>query len=291
MGLFSNKKNSTGIFIPVGNEFVEFTETTSENSINGIAAHLGYNKDQFSTYFGDFDLNYDVQNVVIEIFSCKIIFVLTKPTVTKLKKHKVDYFMRNFNFQKEFDNINITNILQNGIDNKSLTIEFLSRVLNLGISDPSGIFYSKNLDLYLSFWDGILTKFTTSDRLNEWSRHFKHLNPDLIKDIETVAKKFWGNNLDQIINEINIQAESLANIPQGVKNENIDLHKTDFGTVNYFMLLVCHYNHSINMEQFLEINHGRYKIIPSSNENKTYSLDRFLYEFLPDGTLLHYSLK
>lgn len=291
MELHSFSKKSSGIFIPNGDQFSELTDYIGEGSINDISLHLGYNPDQTITYFGDFDQNFDVENIIIEIFSCKIIYVLTKCTVTKLDKSKVDYFLKDFNCTVEFDSYNIDSIFQSGIENKSLSIEFLTRVLNLNNAKPNGIFYAKSLDLYLSFKDGLLIDFRSADGLSKWSRYYKQLNPDLIFNIEKTATKFWGEEKSKINNEINIQCDALSSIPDIFNNEYIQLHETDFGTINYFMLLVCHYEREISLSQFMEINHGRYKTYTSSNSVIKFGLDRFIYEFSADGSLINFSLK
>ncbi len=293
MGLFSfSQKKSSGIFIPDGDGYKELTDSIEDNSINGISIHLGYNPDQIRIVFGDFDLNYDVQTVVIEIFSCNIVFVFTKgSSVVKLNKKKVDYFLRNFKFSEEFDSLNTAEILQTGIDNKSLNIEFLSRVLSLNDTKPTGIFYAKSLDLYLSFKDGFLTGFQTGDGLNMWAKKWEQLNPEIISNLERLARKFWGANQNKILNEINVQSEALAGIPDGFKNEFLQLHQTDYGTYNFLMLLVCHYERKISLLEFLDINHGRYQDLTESNSIKKFGLDRFTYEFSLDGSLICYNLK
>jgi len=285
------KKKSSGIFIPNGEGFSELTDYIGEGSINDISHHLGYNPNQTITYFGDFDQNFDVVDVIIEIFSCNIVFVLTKDTVIELEKNKVDYFLRDLEFSNEFGGINSTDILQSGIENKSFSIEFLSRVLNLNNANPNGIFYAISIDLYLSFKDGLLIDFISADGLSNWARHYKQLNPDFIFNIEKTATKFWGDEKSKIINEINIQCDALSNIPHFLDNEYLKLHETDFGSTNYFMLLVCHYNHEISLSQFIEINHGRYKTYTSSNSLIKFGLDRFIYEFSVDGSLINFYLK
>ncbi len=291
MELQSFTKKSSGIFIPNGDQFSELTDYIGEGSINDITIHLGYHPDQTKVYFGDFDQNFDVVDVIIEIFSCNIVFVLTKDTVTKLDKSKVDYFLRDFDYDSEFDSYDIDSIFQTGIENMSLSIEFLTRVLNINNAEPNGVFYAKSLDLYLSFKDGLLIDFRSTDGLSKWARYYKQLNPDFIFNIEKTAMKFWGVEKSKIINEINIQCDALASVPEGFKNEFIQLHETNFGSTNYFMLLVCHYEHEISLSQFIEINHGRYKTYTSSNSVIKFGLDRFIYEFSVDGSLINFSLK
>lgn len=95
-----------------------------------------------------------------------------------------------------------------------------------------------------------------------------------------------------IFDEVNIQFESLANIPEGVNNKFIDLHREKYGTINFFMLLVCHYGQKVNLEQFETLNKGRFQEIQSINKGiKIHSLGNFLYEFDENGILVNFKRK
>jgi hypothetical protein len=283
MGLFSSssKKSSTGRFVPDGSGFKELTDELKDDSINGISQHLGYHPDQVHTYWGDFDQTSDINHIAVEVFTMNIIFVLTKNTVTKLDKKKVQYFLRNFRISEVFDSIATRDIFERAIPDKSLKIDFLSRVLNIADPDPNGMFFVKSLNLNLFFIDGYLVDTQSSDGLSEWAKDFKKINPTLMANYEKVARLYWGTNLSQVIKEINIQADSLAGTPNSVSNEFLPLHETPFGTINFAMLLVCHYGKRINLNEFKEINHGRYKEVRPN----TYKVDKFVYEFFEDGTL------
>ncbi|MEI6950367.1 hypothetical protein V9K67_24510 [Paraflavisolibacter sp. H34] len=280
------KKESSGIFIPDQTGFAELKDEIKNSSINGIAEHLGYHPDQAHSYFGNFDQNADVKHVIVEIFTKNIVFVLTQTTVTQLNKRQVDHFLRDFELSEVFDSITTRDILQEGIQNKSLKIDFLSRVLSIQDPDPNGLFYIESIGLYLYFFDGFLVSIQSSDGLSHWAKHFKQLNPQFIGQYEHVAKLYWGNNLPKVINEINIQSDALADLPDGMKNHYIHLHETKFGTINFAMLHVCHYNKEISLRDFREINHGRFQ----QTGPFEYVVDRFKYEFEEDGTLLNSSL-
>ena len=286
MGIFSlfSKPKSTGIFVPDRTGFKELTEEIKDRSINGMAKHLDYNQDQFYAYFGDFDQTYPVQHVIVEIFTKNIIYVLTGPTVLSVTKNQVDFFLRDFNLTEIFDSISTRDILVEGIKNKTLRIEFLSRVLDIKNPELNGIFNADSIGLYLYFNDGFLTDFQSSDGLNEWAKQWKSINPEFISRYESLARHYLGNDTRKIINEINLQAEAYANIPDAMRNQFIHLHEGEFDTINFYMLMVCHYKHNIKLDEFQELNHGRFTELTSlKSDVKKYSLGNFTYEFAVNG--------
>jgi len=81
-------------------------------------------------------------------------------------------------------------------------------------------------------------------------------------------------------------------VPDGYLNKYIPLHKVENNTVNFYMLMVCHYNREITLDEFKQINHGWYRQVESLNANDIkYKLGNFEYEFAPDGSLLSSNLK
>lgn len=280
--LFGGNKQSSGLFIPDNSGFKELTDEIPIKSINAISEHLGYHPDQVYSYYEGQESKSDISNVIVEVFSRNIVFVLTKDTVTKLDKKRVDNYLRNFTVKNVFNSYTSESILEDGIENKSLKIGFLARVLNIEDPEQNGMIFVESLGLYLFFIDGYLVNFQSSDGLNEWAKFWKDRNTNLFSSYEKTAKLYWGNDINKVIEEINIQADSWAKIPQAMDNEYITLHKTKFGTVNFTMLLVCHYNHGLSFYDFTTINHGRYKEIGVGK----YKVDKFAYEFSEDGVLL-----
>ncbi|SDI83721.1 hypothetical protein ACRQ5D_10195 [Mucilaginibacter sp. P25] len=284
-----SQKESSGYFIPSINGFSELTNPPLNASFNDISNSLGYHIDQIQMYLGDYDPNNEIQAVGLEILSDNIVFICTKKSVVKLSEDKVRNFLKKFNIKDEFDDVSVSAILNEGIKNESLTVEFLSKVLNLKDTQPNGIFTAISLGLYLYFNNGILTHFQSADGLNECAKHFKQLNPVLIGNYETVAKKYWGQDISKITEEVNIQASALADVPDAINNTFTKLHEGELGTINFRMLMVCHYDSEISLDEFLQINHGRYKHLPSQVDIGTekYILGKFLYEFSKVGNLIN----
>jgi len=283
MGLFSSSsKKSSGIFIPQNGGFAELTNEIENTSIIGISHFLGYHEDQIHTYHTDYNENEDIMNVVFEVFTNNIIFVLTKSTCSKVSSRDVSHRIRSFKWEEEYDSYTVNDILEKGVANKSLTLEFLARVLDFDGNEPTGIFPVQAIGCYLYFNEGVLTDFQSLDGLDTWAKYFQQLNSTTITLQETHARKYWGNNPTQIIKEVNAQSDALAGVPELFKNKFAPLHKTESGTINFVMLLVCHYNRAIGLPEFLEINHGRYQFI----NDTVYRLGNFIYEFANDGNLV-----
>ncbi|MDF7815439.1 hypothetical protein [Hymenobacter sp. YC55] len=235
---------SSGIFVPDKSCFIELKNGPEGASINAISQHLRYHSDQVYTYLGDHDTNSDIRCIVYELFSKNIVFISTKDTVRTIDLNKLTHFTRNLG-DSMFDSYSVHSSLTDGIENQSLTSNFISKVLALENIEPNGIFYADKLGLYLYFTNGLLTDFQSSDGLTHWAKRWKQLNPRIIAMIEDEAKRYWKDDHKQVLNEINVQSDALAKIPQAVDNEFIPLHTNSIGVVNFHMLLVSHYKHPL----------------------------------------------
>ena len=278
------KISSSGIFTPKGNEFIELEGDFLEKSINQVSEHLGYNYEMFSTYFST--ENEDIYSVVFEQFTTNIIYVRTKKTVTKLSKNTVNKYLKDFDFDFIYSAYNVNDILKDGIENRSLSSEFLCRVLGLPEITNNGIANCEKFGLYLHFIDGLLVDFQSADGLNEWAKEWKNINPHFIEEYEKEAKRYWGNNTQKIIAEINIQADAYSDVPSALQNTYLSLHKNSFGNYNFFNLLIAHYDKQVSIDEFKSVNHGRFEVLKSSNDIKRLKVGKFIYEFSEDGNIL-----
>jgi len=282
------KKQSSGVFVPDGNGFKEVIDKIENASLNGISIHLGYHPDQLRFYFGQFNMEYEIQQVAFEFLTDNIALILTKTTVDKVDKKKLQYFLKDFKIAEEFDSVIIRDTLQSGIENKSLKKDFLTKVLDRETDESDGgVIYSEKIGMYLYFSNGYLTDFQSADGLNEWSKYLRELNENLFNSYVKVAQKYWGDNRKMIEGEINIQGQSLANTPHALKNEFVDRHRAQFDTTNFFMLLVCHYHQDLNEDTFKMINHGRFNQLDSSGDViKKYKYNDFVLSFSESGELI-----
>jgi hypothetical protein len=272
------------VFVPEGNGFKKLTSIPTTASMNSVCEHLGYHIDQFFIWLGDFDNDFDINVVALEIFSRNIIYVSTKAGVEIVDSTKLKCFLRNLTDTELYKSYTVEDSLKEGIANKSLTSIFLKKVLGDESIESDGVFFASKLNLYLYFNNGYLVDFQSSDGLGKWAKHWKEISSEFIANYEAEAKKYWGNNQKQLLSEVNTQSDALAGVPQAVSNEFTPLHTDKNGLVNFRMLLACHYDQPISLEDFLVLNHGRYEELAAQSK---YRLGRFDYLFSNDGTLIH----
>lgn len=286
LSIQNTKTKSSGIFVPSKNGFRELTDDLSNTPIVGIAKHLGYHEDQIHTLYNYNEGKSIIDTVVVEVFSTNIIFVLTKSSVLHLSENEVNDFMKDFDYNFEYENIRIKEILLSGIKNKSFKIGFLCRIFGIDSNLWDDSMYFGKIGVHAFFVNGHLVAFKFEDEeLGEWARYVKKANPDAFTDYTKVAKLYWKEDYDKITFEINTQFEAWANTPDATKNQYVTLHTTKFNTINFVMLLVCHYQKHIDIEEFKTINHGRYKKISESEGLTTYECGNFIYDFDGEGFL------
>ncbi|TGE06100.1 hypothetical protein [Hymenobacter fodinae] len=281
-------RESSGMFVPDGAQFKELTDAPPNASINDLGKHMGYHPDQIHYYFGDNDPDSEIRGIIFELFSRNIIMVGTKKTVTTINKNSLTHFTRHLTERDLINSYSVSSSLNDGIKNKSLSSSFLARVLGMKGVERDGVFYSERLGLYLYFVDGVLTDFQASDGLGKWAKHFKQINSDIIDAFEAEARRYWGSDNKQVMAEINRQADALADIPDAMQNEYLPLHENTDGSYNFHMMLVCHYEQPIMLDEFLVINHGRYERVTERElgDTNAYKVGRFVYIFSAEGDLL-----
>jgi len=289
---FGIKSYASGfkIFVPKEDGYVPVEIKVEKKSINNICKFLGYNSEEFYTY-NDFDLkNSKVFIVIFKSFSDKIICVLTEDTVESIEQKDVDNYLVNFNLKDDFDSYDVESTLEDGVKNKSLSKEFLSEVFNNPISDNDS-FVAVEIGYELHFKNGVLTSYNPSDGLNKWAKSWKNEMPERYRKYYNEASRYQTNETD-ILKELNAQADAFANTPDGVMNEYIKFHTNNSGIVNYKMLLVAHYNQTMNIDEFKLINKGRYELSNEFNDQDnykrtTYRVNKGLYTFDEKGKLIN----
>jgi len=284
---FFRKKQSSGVFVPKSNSFEEVNIGNIHGSINEITKFLNYHTDQVYTYLSHHTNRSIIQAVIFEVFTKNIVFVLVKNKSKKPNNKIVNEYCKDYDPEIAMDSLTIRDLFLEAVKNKSLSVDYLSRVLGFANKVDNGDVYVEKIEMNLYFINGILHSFKRANDLGEWARYFKKVNPDFISNYSKISSKFWGEKFEYIFNEVNAQADSFAVLENNVKNEFIPLHTNKFGTVNYLMLLVCHYGKQITLGQFLELNYGRYNLISETDKVKIYSLNRFKYTFDKNGKLLN----
>ena len=274
-------KKSTGIFVPNGIGYKEFTDDIETKSVNGISKHLGYNPIQVYSCFGHKNYSEDnvIFSVVFEIFTENILFVATNDTISTLSNDMVDTYLKECDLNKIYRD-DVFDIFTNGIEEKCLSIKFLARVLNINDPKSNGRYLIEKFGYYLKFNDGYLTSFESADGLNKWAKEYKTESPESFSRCKRFAQAFLTNS-DEITNELNTQAEARVNIP--INNDDFQkyalLHRTSYGTINNFNLLICHHGKKVTLDEFLQINKGRYQELNSNSTDRRFKVNHFIYEF------------
>ena len=277
-----SKKESSGVFVRKADKYEELINEVTKESINAITEYLGYNTDQVHTVHA-FDEK-DLEVVVVEIFSKNIVYVLTEKTVPELNKRRMDKFLKSVDWGIEFDSFTTEDILDSGIENHSLTSKYLSKILGIENSDE-GVLFTEELGLHLVFTDGYLIDYQSSDGLNKSAKLLKGLNFKLLEGYCNEALKYHKEDNASAMNEVNIQADCFTATPHAYSNEFIHLHISELGNVNFYNLMIAHYNKQVNIKEFKNINKGRYKEsigIDSTN----LIIGDFEYEFNEKGLLI-----
>lgn len=277
---FFNKRKSSGIFIPKGNGYVEYTGDIGNGSIVSVAECLGYkNNHLHSEHFYE-NIKPKIYSIEFEVFTRKIAFIVTDANVTYLSQKDVNKYLKSFSIKKVFNTLRNDEILTTAVENGSFDVEFISKVLNLSNLSHNGMFYSEKIETYLYFTNSILTNFQMDDGLVPYSRHLLEVNKIVFNWISELAYRYWPNDDFKAKREINIQSEAWSRIPKAFGNEFINLHRTENGGSNLHMILVCHYGYPINLAQFDEINHGRYQIDYDELSNVIIiHMGKFIYYF------------
>lgn len=279
---FKKQSETTVIWIPFENTFIPYSGSPKTNSINGIANDLGYNNEQFYV-FRDFQNDSTiVEMIAFEFYTRNVLFVFTKKPVSKLKVTDVLNFSQSYIFAEIYDAAELQHTFDEAIENQSFSADFLSSKFGVKIED-NGIQFVPEINYILYFKDGFLCDYQRSDGLNEAANYFKTHASSRYNIIESHAKKYWGNDLVNIQQEINTQCDALYRLPDVTSNPFISLHELVDGWVNYFMLLVTHHNEPINKEIFLRVNHNRF--IKSDEQENVYIVGKFTYNFNKNGDL------
>lgn len=277
-------------FVPKENGYVPVEIKVEKKSINNICKFLGYNSEEFYTY-NDYDLKDSrVFFVIFKSFSDKIICVITEDNIESITQMDIDNYLVNFNLKDDFDSYDIESTLEDVIKNKSLSKKFLSEIFNKPPSN-NNLFIAMEIGYELHFKNGVLSSYNPSDGLNKCAKSWKNKMPGRYREYYNEASRYQTNETD-ILEELNIQADAFANTPNGVLNEYLKFHTNNNGTVNYKMLLLAHYNKTINLNEFKMINKGRYELSNEFNDQDNYKRTTFrvnkgLYTFDENGQLVN----
>jgi hypothetical protein len=271
--LFGNKERKTGTYKVIGDSLEEYDVLPEGGSMNAICLDLGYHPDQIHIAM-TFDSKI-TSNIGVKIFTKDPVFVMTEDKVKNINLKIVHSELNKIDWDFEYSSSNIENILEQGIENQTLTYDYLNSVISLS-SKGDEIYLAKELDLYLQFENNTLISFASTDGLSAASKWLKSVNYDIFENMLREAQSYHNSNEDAI-EEINCQCAALRAIPDAINNEFIDNHINAFGNYNFYNLYATHYasESEITKEEFLLVNKGR--IIELTDYK--FIVDGFSYQF------------
>ena len=128
---------ATNVFVKLGTNYI-LKEKEWKGSINGVCAKLGYDTNQFYTYFpSDDGIKSDINYICFEIFTRDIVCVLCEDNVYELKEQDINNFLKDFDFSRIYSVYNRDTDLSEGIKRKNLNINFLAKALRIAYNKNS----------------------------------------------------------------------------------------------------------------------------------------------------------
>lgn len=288
---YLKRNESTGIFVYDNGVYREYKADVGNGSINAISIALDYNLNEVHSYFLSEGASEKIHHIVLEVFSRNVVFVLTHKHITFITDKDIRKGMTGFSYDYEYSPSRVHDILTVGVENGTLGIDFLSEVLSIKNTANFGLFYAKKIRTYLQVTNGVLTDFQFDDGFSTGARQLKSANQTVFDAISEIAKRHRPNDIFMQTREINQQSEAWAMVPGARGNEYCRLHRYPNGGINFYMLMVCHYDQYITEEEFRNINFGRYDWDKSwKGIGRKYNCGHFTFQFSPDGALLDFAM-
>ncbi|GAA3649851.1 hypothetical protein [Flavivirga jejuensis] len=270
--LFSKKEYSskTGFFKVENKKLIPIDEL-EKGSINDCIEKIGFPTNHIYTIHS-FDSD-KISVLGFKTLTKSLQFVLAKNPQTKISFSDVSIAVKGIDWEFEYSDLNIEDILKEGIDYENFDLNFVKSILNLTKEDRD-LYKSEELGLYLLFENGILKVFTSSEWENSSTKWLKDINKKMFSSMVNEAKQFHRNEIEAM-EEVNRQTKALMDVPKAMKNEFLTLHKNKNGNFNFYNLVIAHYTQDCNQNDFLFMNKGRLKKI----DEQTFEIGKFKYEF------------
>ncbi|MCD8450414.1 hypothetical protein LNI98_12010 [Tenacibaculum dicentrarchi] len=270
--LFSKKdyNSKTGFFKVESKTLIPINEL-EKGSINDCIEKIGFQTNHIYTVHS---FNSEKISVLgFKTLTKNLEFVLAKNTQTKISFSDVSKVLKEIDWKSEYCSLNVEDILQEGIDNENLELNFVKSIIEL-TKEGRDLYKSEKFGLYLQFENEILKVFTSSEWENSSTKWLKDVNQQMVKSIVNEAKQFQRNEIEAM-EEVNRQTKAMMNVPKTMKNEFLPLHQNENGNFNFHNLIVAHYTQDCNQEDFIFMNKGRFKKI----DEKIFEVGKFKYEF------------
>ena len=151
----------------------KFVVTPQNHSINGIIQSLGFNLSQIHVV-NTFDSS-RVECIGFKILSKEAVFIVLKDQHTSLSLNELYEEIKAVDWDYEYSSHIVEDILNEGVGSEDLTLDFLKSVMSLE-KEGGALYYSADFGLYLTFKDGFLESFSSSEWLNTDSKWLRDLN-------------------------------------------------------------------------------------------------------------------
>ncbi|WP_235294906.1 hypothetical protein [Portibacter lacus] len=268
---------STGLYKFQYGRLTELQSMPGSGSINDIIQSLGWSRNEIHVvHLFDSDI---FEFIGFKILSKKPIFAQTRDGVKNLHFSVLNTTIEKIDWKTEYSADNVDDILNEGILNGDLKLEFLQKVILL-TKISSHKYYCSELEMSFIFRDEKLIQFEHIEHLESSTKWLRSLNTDMYEGMVKEAEIYQKSKKD-VANEVNKQSEALILIPKAVENEYIKLHRTKIGNTSFYNLRAAHYLPPLDKNEFLKVNSGRFKEI----DKNTFNVDKFLYFFNEQDTL------
>jgi hypothetical protein len=171
LGTKTSNKGKSGIYKVVGDDLLELMHCSGDGSINSIIEHLGFDVSQIHVVF-TFDSPV-IQLIGVKIFTKEPVFVLGQSKYAAVDFRTVTKELRLVNWDFEYSRRIVDESLTEGITRKTFTLDFLKKVLELK-KENSTIYKAPKIGVYLSFEDGLLKSFTSTEWVHspKWLKRY-----------------------------------------------------------------------------------------------------------------------
>ncbi|MBK7683071.1 MAG: hypothetical protein KA347_00580 [Bacteroidia bacterium] len=264
---------STGFYKIDGSKLILFEPIN--NTIYGAIQHLGYinNRIHIVHIFNSSALSC----IGFKTFTKELIFVLIKESNKNVTINDITKEVNKIDWSDEYSSLNIEDILNEGIVQKSFDFNFLKSTIKDLSVDGENLFKSEKLGLYFQFENELLIAHASLGWDSIATKWLRNLNINMVKKMIDEANLYQSNEID-VYEEVNNQCESLLKIPNAIQNEFIPLHMKENSNINFYNLLIAHYTRNCSIQNFLLMNKGRIKQI----DTNFYEAGHFKYRFEND---------
>ena len=277
--LFSkNEYSSKTGFFKVDNEQLIPIDKLEKGSINDCIETIGFPTNHIYTIHTS-DSN-KISCLGFTTLSRKLQFVLSKNPQIKISYTDVLNASKNIDWDFEYSDLNVEDILQEGIESENFNLDFVKSILDLKIEDKN-LYKSNKFGLYLHFENNILKAFSSSEWEHSSTKWLKTINQKMIENMTEEAKQYHRNEIEAM-EEVNNQTKAFMNVPNAMKNEYLSLHKNHRGNINFFNLVIAHYTKDCGQDEFLFMNKGRFEKI----DNQIFRVGNYNYEFDKEKDLI-----